>query len=150
MKDETMIRRITRNDRETYLRMAHDFYHSEAVLHPVPDAHFVRAFDEMMRSEDYLVGLIFEQDGEAAGYALLVKTYSQEAGGPAVWIDELYVLPQFRSRGLGRAFFAGLQQIIPAARYRLEIEPDNLRAEKLYRSMGFDVLGYKQLVMDLD
>lgn len=144
-----MIRRITSADRETYLQMAHDFYHSEAVLHPVPDAYLVRSFDEMMRSEDYLLGLIFECAGRIAGYALLVKCYSQEAGGPAVWIDEIYVLPEFRNRGLGHEFFAQLRSIAPAARYRLEIEPDNARAEQLYRSMGFDVLGYKQLVMDL-
>ena len=144
-----MIRPITPADRENYLRMAHDFYHSEAVLHPVPDAYFVRAFDEMMRSDAYLSGLVFEIDGKTAGYALLAKTYSQEAGGPAVWIDELYVEPAFRSQGIGKAFFAELQRIAPAARYRLEIEPDNLRAERLYKSMGFDVLGYKQLVMDV-
>ena len=144
-----MIRRITPADREAYLQMAYDFYHSEAVLHAVPDDHYVRAFDEMMRSDDYMVGLIFEQEGLAAGYALLCKTYSQEAGGMAVWIDELFVLPEFRSRGIGRNFFAELEKIVPAARYRLEIEPDNARAEKLYRSMGFDVLGYKQMVKDV-
>jgi len=144
-----MIRRITPADREQYLQMAHDFYHSEAVLHPVPDEYFTRAFDEMMRSEDYLLGLIFELDGQTAGYALLVNTWSQEAGGRAVWIDEIYVLPGFRGRGVARTFFAELKQIIPAARYRLEIEPDNARAEKLYNSVGFETLGYKQLVMDL-
>lgn len=144
-----MIRRITPADRETYLQMAHDFYHSEAVLHAVPDEYFVRAFDEMMRSEDYLTCLIFEADGKIAGYALLVNTWSQEAGGRAVWIDEIYVLPEFQGRGMAKAFFAELKEIAPAARYRLEIEPDNARAEKLYRGVGFEELGYRQLVMDL-
>lgn len=144
-----MIRRITRSDREQYLKMAYDFYHSEAVLHAVPDAYYERAFEEMMRSEDYLLGLIFELDGKTAGYALLVNTWSQEAGGRAVWIDEIYVLPEFRGRGIAKEFFAELKQLVPAARYRLEIEPDNARAEKLYNSVGFETLGYKQLVMDL-
>ena len=143
-----MIRKITPADREIYIEMARAFYHSEAVLHPVPDAHYARAFDEMMRSEDYLLGLIFEQDAKPAGYALLCKTWSQEAGGSAVWIDEIYVLPEFQGRGLGRAFFAELEAIAPAARYRLEIEPDNTRAEALYRRMGFEVLPYRQMVRD--
>ena len=143
-----MIRRITKNDREIYLQMAWEFYHSEAVLHPVPDDNYPRAFDEMMRSDAYMIGLIFEIEDQIAGYALLCKTYSQEAGGMAVWIDELYVRPEFRGRGTGKAFFAELEKIVPAARYRLEIEPDNARAEKLYRSMGFDVLGYRQMVKD--
>ena len=51
-------------------------------------------------------------------------------------------------RGMGKAFFGELPTLIPAARYRLEIEPDNARAEKLYRAMGFDVLEYKQMVLD--
>ena len=144
-----MIRRITPSDREAYLAMAWEFYHSEAVLHAVPDENYVRAFEEMMRSDDYMVGLIFECEGQTAGYALLCKTYSQEAGGMAVWIDELYLRPEFRSRGMGHAFFTELEQLVPAARYRLEIEPDNLRAEKLYKGMGFDVLGYRQLVKDI-
>ena len=144
-----MIRRITAADRANYLRMAHDFYHSDAVLHPVPDENIFRTFDEMMASDAYLTGLIFEKDGETAGYALLCKTWSQEAGGKTVWIDELYVLPEFQGRGIGHEFFAQLREIEPAARYRLETEPDNLRAKKLYESMGFENLAYQQLVMDI-
>jgi len=143
-----MIRKITPNDRAVFLQMAREFYRSEAVLHPIPEARHARAFDEMMRSDMYMEGLIFESCGETAGYALLCKTYSQEAGGLAVWIDELYLRPSFRNRGMGKAFFAELPKLIPAARYRLEIEPDNARAEKLYRAMGFAVLDYKQMVKD--
>ena len=95
------------------------------------------------------VGCIIEKDGVIAGYALLCKTWSQEAGGKTVWIDELYVLPEFRGQGIGHEFFDQLQKIEPAARYRLEIEPDNLRAKALYESMGFEDFDYRQLVMDI-
>ena len=144
-----MIRRIQESDRADYLRMAHDFYHSPAVMHPVPDSYLVRGFDEMMRSGDYMQGFIFEADGRTAGYALLCRTYSQEAGGAAVWIDEVYICPEYRGRGLGHELFRNLKTLLPAARYRLEIEPDNLRAEKLYRSLGFDALPYAQMVLDV-
>lgn len=144
-----MIRKITPADREIYLQMAHDFYHSPAVLHPVADSHFARAFDEMMRSETYLLGFIFEQDGQIAGYAQIAKSWSQEAGGAVAWIEEIYVLPAFQGQGIGRAFFDALETIVPAARYRLEIEPDNLRAEKLYQSLGFETLDYKQMIRQM-
>lgn len=137
-------------DRATYMEMARAFYASGAVLHPVPERHFADAFDEMMRSEDYISGLIFELDGQVAGYALLCRTYTQEAGGVAVWVDELYVRPEFRGRGLGKSLFTALPEIAPAARYRLEIEPDNARAEKLYRQMGFVDLPYRQMVRDAE
>jgi len=143
-----MIRKITPDDRAVFLQMAREFYRSEAVLHPIPESRDARACDEMMRWDMHMEGLIFESCDETAGYALLCKTYSQEAGGLAVWIDELYLRPAFRNRGMGKAFFAELPKLIPAARYRLEIEPDNARAEKLYRAMGFAVLDYKQMVKD--
>ena len=144
-----MIRKITENDRADYLEMAHDFYHSPAVLHAVPDANLARYFDAMMQGSPYLDCLIFEYEGRTAGYALLAKTYSQEAGGECIWIDEIYVKPEFRKKGLGKAFFHALPRMFPAARYRLEIEPDNARAELLYRSMGFEPLLYRQLVQDM-
>ena len=144
-----MIRKLTPGDRETYLQLADEFYHSSAVLHPVPAEHCVRAFEEMMRSEDYLCGYLFEEDGEIAGYAQLSRSYSQEAGGTVVWVEEIYVRPEFRGAGLGRALLRMLPELAPAARYRLEIEPDNARAEKLYREMGFDLLPYRQMVREM-
>ncbi len=144
-----MIRNLTSADRDVYLCMAHDFYHSPAVLKPVPDAYPERSFDEMMRSDVYMRGLIFEMDGNVAGYAVISKTYSQEAGGRVAWIEELYIREQFRGHGLAHEFFAKLREIEPAARYRLETEPENLRAKRLYESLGFTQLGYEQLVMDV-
>lgn len=65
-----------------------------------------------------------------------------------MWIEEIYVRPEFRQKGLGKTFFEALDRIQPAARYRLEIEPDNQRAERLYRSLGFEPLPYRQMVKD--
>lgn len=143
-----MIRPITINDRETYLTLAQEFYNSEAVLHTIPYQHFLDTFDEMMRSNIYAECFIIEHDGEIAGYALIAKTFSQEAGGLAVWVEELYIKPQFRSLGLGSEFFDYLEKTIPAKRYRLEIEPENIRAKALYLRKGFSALSYKQLVKE--
>lgn len=144
-----MIRKLTAADRDIYLEMAHEFYHSPAVLHAIPDEYLRRGFDEMMRSDQYMQCMLLEHEGAVAGYALLSRTYSQEAGGICVWIEEIYVRPDYRQKGLGRAFFEALERLLPAARYRLEIEPDNGRAERLYRSLGFEPLPYRQMVRDI-
>lgn len=88
-----MIRPITKEDRDVYVSLADLFYHSEAVDHPVPPAYYKRTFEELMRSEDYLEGFLFEVDREPAGYVLLAKTFSQEAGGMVWWIEELFYCP---------------------------------------------------------
>ena len=142
-----MIRKIEEKDRAVYLEMAHDFYHSSAVDHPVPDAFLERTFEELMAGSCYAEGFLFEEAGMVQGYALLAKTWSQEAGGLTIWIEELYMRPQFRGQGLGQAFFDFLKTERPAARYRLEAEPDNDRAKALYRRQGFRFLNYESFVL---
>ena len=82
---------------------------------------------------------------------IISKTFSPEAGGVVIWIEELYLLDEYRSKGLGRDFFEHLEQKAISekiARQRLEISPSNERAKKLYMKMGFKELDYKQMVKD--
>ena len=145
-----MIRPMEPADREAYLAMCRAFYDSDAVLHPVPDAYFQRTFDVLMAGSPYAEGYIIEQDGKTAGYALLAKSFSQEAGGIVIWIEEIYILPEFQSRGLGTAFFRYLEEhrTTGVKRFRLEYEPDNLRGAALYRRLGFSVLEYGQMIKE--
>lgn len=141
-----MIRRITPNDRNLFVTLSKEFYSTDAVSHTIPHEYHEKSFDELMRSDEYIECFIFEQDGETAGYALIAKTFSPEAGGVVVWIEELYVRESFRGKGLGKTFFKYMEENYPAARYRLEIEPENLRAKKLYSSLGYKELPYAQMI----
>ena len=143
------IRRFEEKDRDLYLSMAGAFYASPAVLKPIPRAHMERTFDEMMRSDVYVDGFLMTSDeGEPMGYALISKTFSQEPGGLAVWVEELSVLPAFRGRGVGGDTLRWLEAHYPWARIRLEVEPENERAVELYRRLGYGVLGYMQMYKD--
>ena len=95
-----MIRKMRSEDKKTYMEMAREFYHSDAVLHPVPDTYFERTADEALRSDVYAEIFLFECENEAAGYGLIAKTYSQEAGGMVWWIEEVYVREAFRSKAV--------------------------------------------------
>ncbi len=145
------MRRIARGDRDFFLRCQREFYHSPAVLHPVPDAYYERNFDELMRADEYLEGYVLESGGAAAGYALVSKSFSPEAGGPIAWVEELYVLPAFQGRGLGGGFLREFEAANAGkyARIRLEIEDANTGAARLYARLGFEPLGYRQLCKDL-
>ena len=141
-----MLRKITPNDRETYIALSEEFYSSDAVSHSIPVEFHKNSFDELMRSDEYIECFILEHEGDTAGYALIAKTFSPEAGGVVVWIEELYVREGFRGKGLGKAFFAYMEQNYNVSRYRLEVEPDNVRAKKLYSALGYKKLPYEQMI----
>ena len=76
-------------------------------------------------------------------------TYSNEAGGKVVWIDELYVSPKFQGKGLGREFIRYIKSLFGEfARIRLEVEESNDGATRLYKREGFSQFNYTQYVIE--
>ncbi len=146
-----MIRPIEAKDRAVFLELCREFYASEAVAHPIPLQYHEDTFTELLRSGDYIRCYLFETEGSAVGYALTAQTYSPEAGGIVVWIEELYLRPACRGQGLGTEFFRTLPTLVPpeTARLRLEVEPDNADAIRLYERMGYTALPYGQMVREL-
>lgn len=143
-----MIRKITLADKPEYVEMVTEFYNSDAVIKPIPSDNIEETFAELMKSDTYAEAFIIETDGKTAGYALLAKTFSQEAGGLCIWIEELFIKQEFRGRGFGKEFFEFLFKNRPAKRYRLEIEPENETAVALYEAKGFRFFEYGQMVKE--
>jgi ribosomal protein S18 acetylase RimI-like enzyme len=145
-----MIRKMKKEDAEIFFNMAELFYASDAVMHPIPQKYHVDTFKEIMRCNTYLEGYIFEFEQKPVGYAILTKTFSHEAGGITLWIDEIYVSKEYRSKGLGKKFFKFLEETLDSSivRLRLEVESDNERAIKLYKNMGFKKLEYDQMFQE--
>lgn len=85
--------------------------------------------------------LMLEDAGETTlGYVVLGWCFSVEQGGRFLLLDELYLLPQTRGRGLGRACLAMVRQwaVEAGARaLRLEVSRHNPRARALYLSAGY-------------
>lgn len=141
------IRKIQQSDYNTYMELVQEFYSSDAVLHPIPPQNIERTFAELVRSDTYISAFIIENESKIAGYALTARYFSQEAGGEVIWIDEIYLRPQHRGGGIGTQVFEQIFAQFPeAAAFRLEIEPDNVRAKKLYQRLGFKSLGYAQML----
>ncbi|MCI8343872.1 MAG: GNAT family N-acetyltransferase [Clostridia bacterium] len=143
-----MIKRIKQSDKELFLTLSREFYRSEAVLHDIPEEYHKRTFDELMRSQDYAQGyLLCLKEGTPVGYALTAKTFSHEAGGTVIWVEEIYIRPEFRGKGLGKSFFRYVDTL-GAARLRLEAEQDNDHAITLYRALGYKPLPYVQMIKE--
>lgn len=75
----------------------------------------------------------------ALGYAVLTWAFSVEAGGREACIDELYLVPEVRNRGLGRRVLELLEadaRVLGVSRLYLEVERRN-RVIGLYRRAGY-------------
>ncbi|NLZ46128.1 MAG: GNAT family N-acetyltransferase [Clostridiales bacterium] len=118
-------------------------------MDPIPISYHENNFNEMMNSDVYLSGYIFEHEGEIAGFAVTSKMYSAEVGGICVWVEDVYIKNEFRSHGLGRELFQLIEEQSPKlSRIRLEVEEGNARAISLYEKLGFKRLPYNQMIKD--
>ena len=145
-----MIRPIVKEDKNIFLILTKAFYSSPAVAHSVPTKYHLVTFEQLMKDNIYASCYMIEYNQKVVGYALLAKTFSGEAGGIVVWIEELFILPEYRNKGLGTEFFNFVKETIEpqVARIRLEVEPENTNAIRLYQQMGFDTLPYQQMVKE--
>ena len=128
--------------------MARDFYASPAVLSNIPEENLTSSFREFTSGTPFGDAFIFEEEGSVIGYGVLAYTYSQEAGGKVVWLEEIYVKEAFRGKGAGSRFIDFVLNNIPAKRYRLETEPENEKAAALYRRLGFEFFEYVNYRLD--
>jgi GNAT superfamily N-acetyltransferase len=77
---------------------------------------------------------------DAIGIAVLAYTWTLEHGGLVAWLDELFVRPEYRGRGVGRSL---LRRVLEGARaagcraIELEVDSEHARVETLYRREGF-------------
>jgi ribosomal protein S18 acetylase RimI-like enzyme len=83
---------------------------------------------------------VFELDGRVVGYALLFKFWYNEFGGMVLNIDELFVEPDFRSKGIAARYLSLLQEREKRdyVALSLEVLPKNERAYSLYKRAGFN------------
>lgn len=144
------LKKIEPRDEEQFLAMEDDFYHSGAVMAPIPRDNARRTFSLLMTGSPFAAARIIQLEGKTAGYILLAFTWSNEAGGMVVWLEELYIRPEFRGKGLGREAIRRVMAHYQgkAARFRLEVESSNTRAKKLYRKIGFTDLPYGQMYIE--
>lgn len=73
--------------------------------------------------------LVAECDGIVVGFALYFKTYSTFRGRPGIYLEDLFVLPEYRGRGLGRGLLESLR---------------GLAAERGYGRMEWSVLNWNE------
>jgi len=137
-----VIRRATAEDTGQILT----FIRALAAFERAPDA--VEATEEGLIRDGfgphpYFECLIADYDGRPAGFALYFFNYSTWVGRPGIYVEYLFVLPEFRRLGIGRAL---LKQVAAIAvergckRLQWEVLDWNTPAIDFYRELGAEFL----------
>lgn len=130
-------------DEERVVALCLALYAEDPPTVPVGEAQVRRTLALFRERPDRGLVAVLEVGGAVAGYALLVPWWSNELGGEVCQLDELYVAPEARGRGLGtellRALAGGTGPFpLRFVALQLEVTPDNLRARALYERLGFE------------
>ena len=139
------IRAITADDESAVLALMREFYSSPAVFTNGSDEIFLADIKACLSDSPYIEGYVFTTPNDVKGYAMLAKSFSTEFGKPCIWVEDLYISPEYRNSGLGSAFFRLIEEKYPDCVFRLEVEEENEGAVKLYRKKGFTVLPYMEM-----
>lgn len=144
------VRDIRKEDFNDFMDMCRDFYSGDAVDHVVDSSNFKKTFNELMEKNPLIRAIIVEVEDKCAGYAQLSFTWSNEAGGFVVWLEEIYIKPEFRGMKLGTELinFILNEYKNKASRFRLEVSPANDSAARLYSRLGFKPLNYRQMTIE--
>ena len=82
-------------------------------------------------------------DGAPAGFALFFTNYSTFLGKPGIYLEDLYVPPEFRGSGIGRALLVHVARLAKArgcGRMEWTVLSWNRAAIEFYESLGAAVL----------
>lgn len=139
-------RKMIPSDENAVLDMMRPFYSSPAVYTNGSEAIFRRDFEVCVSESPFLEGFILEDERGILGYAMLAHSFSTEFGKPCVWIEDIYLKPEARGKGLAPEFLSFVRRIYPDAILRLEVESENTRATGAYRKSGFSYLPYREMI----
>ncbi len=143
------IRNMQNKDKDEILSMMREFYSSEAVFTNGSEDIFLRDFDNCINDSPFLEGYVCLKNNTIAGYAMIAKSYSTEFGKRCIWLEDLYIKPEFRGMHLGSFILEFIENHYRNSVIRLEVEKENSCAVNIYKKHGFSFLPYAEMKKDI-
>jgi ribosomal protein S18 acetylase RimI-like enzyme len=134
---EVRLRRAGMADLDLLAPLVRD-YHATEGIEQDPGA-YARILRPLLEANDKGGIWLIDANGAIAGYVAICLCYSIEFGGVDAFVDELYVTPGARGRGVGsRALALAIDETraLGARTLHLEVDVDNRAARALYVRHG--------------
>lgn len=103
------VRPITPNDGAKLLELIHGLAAYEKLV--PPDEAGEKRFLQHLAEGKRFDGFIAEVDGEAVGYTIFFEIYSTFSVRPRMYMEDLFVRPEFRSTGAGLALVKKVAEV---------------------------------------
>ncbi len=140
-----IIQEMKKEHTDEVFQMMKVFYSSPAVSTNGSDEIFMADIQNCLNDNPFLEGYVFAEQDIIMGYAMAAKSFSTEFGKPCVWIEDIYIKPDYRGKGIGSQFLDYIEQKYRDSILKLEVEEDNTAAVHVYNKSGFDVLPYMEM-----
>lgn len=140
------IRKMIKEDKDKIYNMMKEFYNSDAVLTNGSDEIYNNDIDTCISDSPYLEGFVFIKENEIIGYSMIAKSFSTEYGLPCIWLEDLYILGEYRHLGYGSKFFKYLEDNFKNVIIRLEVEEYNKKAINCYKKNKYNFMEYKEMM----
>ena len=120
-----------------YEKLSHEVVADEAALR-----------DTLFGAQKAAEVIIAEYEAEPAGFALFFHNYSTFLGKRGLYLEDLYVVPAFRGRGIGKALLirlAGIAVERDCGRFEWSVLDWNDPAIRFYKSLGGQLMAEWQI-----
>ncbi len=138
LKEKLVIREATKKDVPLILSLVKELAVYEKLLHEVV-ATEDQLTEMLFGQKKYAEVLIANYDNENAGFALFFHNFSTFLGQPGIYLEDLYVKPQLRGKGIGKSLLLSLVKLAKernCGRVEWAVLNWNEPSIKFYESLG--------------
>jgi GNAT superfamily N-acetyltransferase len=139
---EFTINQIVASELPSLLELIRELARFEKLEHEV-EATIERLHESFFGPEAVAGGMLARHDGKLAGYAVYFFTFSSFVGSRGIWLEDVYVRPEFRQQGLGRDLIEAVARIgveRGCGRFEWTALNWNKTALEFYEKLGAKVL----------
>jgi ribosomal protein S18 acetylase RimI-like enzyme len=114
--------------------------------HPLAE----EAFATLLSKEHLGSVWLIDEAGQPVGYVVLTFRFGMEYGGLMACLDDLYVLPEYRNKGLSTAALDHVRAFCDESKIcaiTVEVAPNNGPAQTVYRRLGLAEAPGRQLLV---
>lgn len=142
LHSDIVVRFAEPDDCDTIFALIQGLAEYEKLTHAVTgDALALR--EHLFGLNKYAEVILAEHNGQPTGFALFFHNYSTFLTKPGIYLEDIFVLPEYRRLGIGKALLTKIAQIAVernCGRLEWSVLDWNEPAIAFYRRMGADIL----------